>query len=139
MESGVPAPSTAPLANERPAPAFSFLREARPLFGGRETLAEPGIAAQSSIPFQAAAPKLAAEAGGPPTPGLPSGLGAAESAFPVYRPGGATVTHKRPRATDAHAVEGMNNKIKSIRHRSFGFRSAENFIAAMLRPAAAAR
>lgn len=29
------------------------------------------------------------------------------------------------------AVEGMNNKIKSIRHRSFGFRSAENFIAAI--------
>jgi transposase len=27
------------------------------------------------------------------------------------------------------AVEGMNNKIKSISHRSFGFRSAENFIA----------
>jgi transposase len=29
------------------------------------------------------------------------------------------------------AVEGMNNKIKSISHRSFGFRSAENFIAAI--------
>jgi transposase len=28
-------------------------------------------------------------------------------------------------------VEGMNNKIKSISHRSFGFRSAENFIAAI--------
>ena len=28
------------------------------------------------------------------------------------------------------AVEGMNNKIKSISHRSFGFRTAENFIAA---------
>jgi len=28
------------------------------------------------------------------------------------------------------AVEGMNNKIKSISHRSFGFRSTENFIAA---------
>ena len=28
------------------------------------------------------------------------------------------------------AVEGMNNKIKSISHRSFGFRGAENFIAA---------
>jgi transposase len=27
------------------------------------------------------------------------------------------------------AVEGMNNKIKSISHRSFGFRTAENFIA----------
>ena len=27
------------------------------------------------------------------------------------------------------AVEGMNNKIKSISHRSFGFRSAKNFIA----------
>ncbi len=27
------------------------------------------------------------------------------------------------------AVEGMNNKIKSISHRSFGFRSAANFIA----------
>ena len=65
------------------APAFSFLREARPLFGGRETLAEPGIA-PPSIPFQAAAPKLAAEAGGPPTPALPSGLGAAESAFPAF-------------------------------------------------------
>jgi hypothetical protein len=26
---------------------------------------------------------------------------------------------------------GMNNKIKSISHRSFGFRSAENFIAAI--------
>jgi transposase len=25
----------------------------------------------------------------------------------------------------------MNNKIKSISHRSFGFRSAENFIAAI--------
>ena len=29
------------------------------------------------------------------------------------------------------AVEGMNNKIKSISHRSFGFRSAETFIAAI--------
>jgi transposase len=29
------------------------------------------------------------------------------------------------------AVEGMNNKIKSISHRSFGFRSAEHFIAAI--------
>jgi transposase len=29
------------------------------------------------------------------------------------------------------AVEGMNNKIKSISHRSFGFRTANNFIAAI--------
>jgi len=29
------------------------------------------------------------------------------------------------------AVEGMNNKIKSISHRSFGFRTAENFVAAI--------
>ena len=29
------------------------------------------------------------------------------------------------------AVEAMNNKIKSISHRSFGFRTAENFIAAI--------
>jgi transposase len=29
------------------------------------------------------------------------------------------------------AVEGMNNKIKSLSHRSFGFRTAENFIAAI--------
>ena len=29
------------------------------------------------------------------------------------------------------AVEGMNNKIKSISHRAFGFRTAENFIAAI--------
>ena len=29
------------------------------------------------------------------------------------------------------AVEGMNNKIRSISHRSFGFRTAENFIAAI--------
>jgi transposase len=29
------------------------------------------------------------------------------------------------------AVEGLNNKIKSISHRSFGFRTAENFIAAI--------
>ena len=29
------------------------------------------------------------------------------------------------------AVEGMNNKIKSISHRSFGFRTAQNFIAAI--------
>jgi transposase len=29
------------------------------------------------------------------------------------------------------AVEGMNNKIKSISHRSFGFRTAVNFIAAI--------
>jgi transposase len=29
------------------------------------------------------------------------------------------------------AVKGMNNKIKSISHRSFGFRSAKNFIAAI--------
>ena len=29
------------------------------------------------------------------------------------------------------AVEGMNNKIKSVSHRSFGFRSAKNFIAAI--------
>jgi len=81
---GSAAPFAAPLANEPAAPAFSFLREARPLFGGRETSAEPGIAAPPSIPFQAAAPKLAAEAGGPPTPAVPSGLGAAESAFPAF-------------------------------------------------------
>jgi len=39
------------------------------------------------------------------------------------------------------AVEAMNNKIKSISHRSFGFRSAQNFIAAIYHclPAAAAR
>ena len=29
------------------------------------------------------------------------------------------------------AVQGMNNKIKAISHRSFGFRSAKNFIAAI--------
>src|SRR4029434_2104034 len=29
------------------------------------------------------------------------------------------------------AVEGMNNKIKSVSHRSFGFRSAKHFIAAI--------
>ena len=29
------------------------------------------------------------------------------------------------------AVEGMNNKIKSVSHRSFGFRSADHFIAAI--------
>jgi transposase len=29
------------------------------------------------------------------------------------------------------AVEGMNNKIKSINHRSFGFRSSQHFIAAI--------
>jgi len=29
------------------------------------------------------------------------------------------------------AVEGMNNKIKSISHRSFGFRTAAYFIAAI--------
>jgi transposase len=29
------------------------------------------------------------------------------------------------------AVEGMNNKIKSISHRKFGFRTAENFVAAI--------
>ena len=29
------------------------------------------------------------------------------------------------------AVEGINNKIKSVSHRSFGFRSAKNFIAAI--------
>jgi len=29
------------------------------------------------------------------------------------------------------AVEAMNNKIKSISHRSFGFRTAENFISAI--------
>ena len=29
------------------------------------------------------------------------------------------------------AVEGMNNKIKSISDRSFGFRTAENFMAAI--------
>ena len=28
-------------------------------------------------------------------------------------------------------VEGMKNKIKSISHRPFGFRGAENFIAAI--------
>jgi len=84
VESGVPAPSAVPLVNEPAALAYSFLREARPLFGGRETLAEPGIAAPLSIPFQAAAPKLAAEAGGPPAPAVPSGLGAAESAFPAF-------------------------------------------------------
>jgi len=29
------------------------------------------------------------------------------------------------------AVEGMNNKVKAIGHRSFGFRSVKNFIAAI--------
>jgi transposase len=29
------------------------------------------------------------------------------------------------------AAEGMNNKLKSIGHRSFGFRSAESFIASL--------
>ena len=29
------------------------------------------------------------------------------------------------------AVEGMNNKIKLVSHRSFGFRDARNFIAAI--------
>jgi hypothetical protein len=29
------------------------------------------------------------------------------------------------------AVKGMNNKMESISHRSFGFRTAENFIAAI--------
>jgi hypothetical protein len=29
------------------------------------------------------------------------------------------------------AVEGINNKIKAISHRSFGFRNARNFIAAV--------
>lgn len=36
----------------------------------------------------------------------------------------------QPRLSNA-AQEGMNNKIKSISHRSFGFRSAGNFIAAV--------
>jgi transposase len=37
------------------------------------------------------------------------------------------------------AVEGMNNEIKSISHRSFGFRTGENFIAdlSLLREVAA--
>jgi cysteine desulfurase/selenocysteine lyase len=84
VESGVPAPSAVPLVSEPAAPAYAFLREARPLFGGRETLAEPGIAAPLSIPFQAAAPKLAAEAGGPPAPAIPGALGPVESAFPTF-------------------------------------------------------
>src|SRR5579862_7551074 len=37
------------------------------------------------------------------------------------------------------AVEGMNNKIKSISHRSFGFRTGEHFIAAIYPLAAAYR
>ena len=37
----------------------------------------------------------------------------------------------RTRLLSNGAVEGMNNKIKSISHRSFGFRTAENFIAAI--------
>ena len=36
----------------------------------------------------------------------------------------------RSRVSNA-AVEGMNNKIQSISHRSFGFRSAAHFIAAI--------
>jgi transposase len=37
------------------------------------------------------------------------------------------------------AVEGMNNKIKSVRHRSYGFRSAANFIAASITAAPGCR
>jgi hypothetical protein len=40
-------------------------------------------------------------------------------------------TRSGGREIPVRAVEGMNNKIKSISHRSFGFRTAENFIAAI--------
>jgi len=47
-------------------------------------------------------------------------------AFPF---GGHSCLDQNP--TVQRALEGMNNKIKSISHRSFGFRSAKNFIAAI--------
>ena len=42
----------------------------------------------------------------------------------------ASIAWTRTRLSNG-AVEGMNNKIKSISHRSFGFRTAENYIAAI--------
>ena len=50
------------------------------------------------------------------------------------RSGSAIAAPAPPAAASCNsppAVEGMNNKIKSIRHRSFGFRTAENCIAAI--------
>jgi hypothetical protein len=43
----------------------------------------------------------------------------------------AMAQNQRRRVCGAGAVEGMNNKIKSISHRSTGFRTPENFIAAI--------
>jgi cysteine desulfurase/selenocysteine lyase len=63
----VSAPAAVPEVDLAPAPAFSFLQEARPLFG------EPG-----GVPAQAA------EIGGPPTPTVPGALGAVDSAVPAF-------------------------------------------------------
>jgi hypothetical protein len=39
--------------------------------------------------------------------------------------------HLDPDPTFEADVEGLHNQIQSIRHRSFGFRNAEHFIAAI--------
>jgi cysteine desulfurase/selenocysteine lyase len=56
-------------------PAFSFLQDARPLFSVPTAAAQPGLGG---------VPRQAAEAGGPPTPAVPAGLGSVDSAFPTF-------------------------------------------------------
>ena len=68
-------PAGAGAADAPASPGFSFLREARPIFGGAEATPEPGIAAPPPIPSPAAAPIQPAAGEGPPTPSVPSGAG----------------------------------------------------------------
>jgi cysteine desulfurase / selenocysteine lyase len=81
--SAVPAPVRSPGVALPEAPAsraFSFLQGARPIFAGSESVAAPAL---PEVPL-ASPPAHLPETGGPPTPGFPGGLGAAESAFPVF-------------------------------------------------------
>ncbi len=81
---GVPARElSAPAVSGLEVPAFSFLREARPLFDAPETLVEPGFAAALTNPDQGAIPKPAL-AVGPPAPAVPGVPAGVESAFPVF-------------------------------------------------------
>ena len=77
-------PGGAGAADAPASPGFSFLREARPIFGGAEATPKPGIAAPPPIPSPAAAPIQPAAGEGPPTPSVPSALGTAESAIPAF-------------------------------------------------------
>ena len=66
------------------APAFSFLQDARPLFGAPAAPAKPSLGALPSSVDQAGVPGQAAEVVGPPMPTVPGGLGSVDSAFPTF-------------------------------------------------------